>query len=78
MTGPKARRRSVGPPFIGITGVAENLREEPTHAPSAPPRLATVQRWRTIAVECDWDYRSPSARARADVATAAIGAYIGA
>ena len=58
--------------------VTENLQEGPTHAPNAPPRLATLQRWRTIAFECDWDYRSPSAPARADVATAAICAYIGA
>ena len=78
MTGPTTRRRSVGPPFIGTTGVTENLREERTHVPSASPRLAALQRWRTIAFECDWDYRSPSALARADVATAAICAYIGA
>ena len=78
MTGPKMRRRSVGQPFIGTTGVTENLQEGPTHALNASPRLASLQRWRTVAFECGWDYRSPSALARADVATAAICAYIGA
>lgn len=67
------------PPFIGTTlGLTENLREAPTHAPNATPRLAALQRWRKIAFECDWDWRSPpSARAWANVADAAIFAHIG-
>lgn len=67
------------PPFVGTTfGVTENLRERSTHAPNATARLATLQRWGMIAFECDWDYRSSSSRARANVADAAIFAYIGA